>query len=473
MSAGDVTKIGGYALLIVACYAISYATPGDVTRSPGTAFTTMSGNGGKFKAISPKSSIYFTGSSVTILPGTNTVRISGGTGGTIDPAVLDGKYDKIAFTTYSIARQSQYSVARKVFANYTSSVRTNYATGAMLASHNTATASHDSHFVNTSNPHSVTALQTGAESMHGVSTPGNMSWSDATRTLTISGLSYYYIGTLVSSISTTAQITTTTGMWFISFDSTSGLLSASQSAWNLYTQVPVATVWWNGTAGAVINERHSHQRSLPFHAWAHYSVGTRYGSGIDMIAPALNTPSTVSFTSGTVWDEDLQATISAATSVRLWYETAAGVWTWTTSNTLYGATMRYVDTPSYTLTDYSNSQFGVMWVYATPDLSVPIYAMIESRVAPHANIAAARAALPPNLFGTGITPELKLLYRVIFRGDETFTEAADYRNSSVLPAGGTASTTAASVTFAPVAGITATNVQSAIELLINIDGGTW
>lgn len=371
------------------------------------------------------------------------------------------------------------SMLRSVFKNTTTAhqLRTDNphaATAAQVGSPTIAAfANTTGHQNRRDNPHAVTALQTGAESMHGVSTPGSLSWSDATRTLTVTGLSYYFLGTPVTNVSTSVQITNTAGQWFISFDSSSGLLSATQSSWNIFNQVPVATVWWNGSAGAVISERHSHLRSLPFHAWAHNSVGTRYGSGLDMTAPALNTPSTISFTSGTIWDEDLQATIGAATSCRLWTETAAGAWTWENSTTLYGIAMSYVDTPSYTLTAYTAAQYGVMWVYATPDIRVPIYVFRESRLDPYATLALARASTPPSLSGVGLTPELKLLYRVIFRGDETFTESSDYRNSSVLPAGGTASTTAASVTFAPVTGITATNVQSAIESLINIDGGVW
>lgn len=371
------------------------------------------------------------------------------------------------FNAHVTAQQSQYSAARQAFRLYSTNraaeenadLKLTY--GQFMALNGATTPS-------VSNPIAtmidITATNAGATALHGISTLGTIAWTDTSpdRTLTVSGISYYYKGTLVSNVSDTVQIPATTGLWFLSFDDTTGNLTASHDAWDLYTQIPVATVHWNGTSGAAVNERHG-LRDISFHAMLHYSVGARYGSGMSMIAPALNMPSTVSFGSGSIWDEDLQTVIDPSTSVRVWHETAAGVWTWATSNSLYGTTMRYVDTPSYTLTDYTNSQFGVMWVYATPDLSVPIYVIIESRVDPYANIAAARAALPPNLFGTGITPELKLLYRVIFRGDETFTEYTDYRNSSVLPAGGTASSTAASVSFAPYSGMTATNVQTAIE----------
>jgi len=41
-----------------------------------------------------------------------------------------------------------------------------------------------------------------------------------------------------------------TGLWYIYYDA-SGVLGASQSIWNLSTQVPVATILWSGGAGTI------------------------------------------------------------------------------------------------------------------------------------------------------------------------------------------------------------------------------
>lgn len=312
----------------------------------------------------------------------------------------------------------------------------------------------------------LTATEVGSDYLHGVSVTGTLSWVNATRTITVTGLQYYYKGTQVTVASASIQIANTVGLWFISFNSIDGTLSAVRNTpWDLNEVVTVATIHWNGTLGATTNEQHGHRRDIGWHKWAHLTIGVRYGSGLDMIAPALNTPSTISFTGGTIWDEDIAATIQAATQCRLWYETAAGVWNWTVENSLYGAAVSYVDTPSYTLTAITTAQYMVYWVYATPDITIPIYSVMSSVVAPYTTIAQARAAIPPNLAGTGISPEVKLLYKVIFRGDETFNEFTDYRNSSVLPAGGTASTSAASVTSVASGRVTATNVQTAIEQL--------
>jgi DNA gyrase/topoisomerase IV subunit A len=42
---------------------------------------------------------------------------------------------------------------------------------------------------------------------------------------------------------------------------------------------PVATVFWNGTAGAVQTETHDELLSIEWHKWAHDTIGTRTSKG--------------------------------------------------------------------------------------------------------------------------------------------------------------------------------------------------
>jgi hypothetical protein len=98
-------------------------------------------------------------------------------------------------------------------------------------------------------------------------------------------------------------------------------------------------------------------------------------------------------------------------------------------------------------------------------------------------VALARAETPPALAGFGLTPEMKLIYRLIYNGDGHFQESADYRTSSSLPSGYIASTTAGAVSFTPSGNIASTTVQAAIEELdadisamtglfeVDVDGG--
>jgi hypothetical protein len=67
--------------------------------------------------------------------------------------------------------------------------------------------------------------------------------------------------------------------------------------------------------------------------------------------------------------------------------------------------------------------------------------------------------------GLGLSPEIVLLYRFIYRGNGDFQEYSDYRLSSSLPGGGSTSTTASAVTFVPYGNIASTNVQAALQEL--------
>jgi len=103
-------------------------------------------------------------------------------------------------------------------------------------------------------------------------------------------------------------------------------------------------------------------------------------------------------------------------------------------------------------------------VYATGDVDRPIYIIPTHAASEHNTVAIARTEPVPTLNGLNrdLTPEMSLIYRFIFKGDGAFMEAADYRMSSPLPAGGVAATSADSVSFTPTGDIAATNVQAAI-----------
>ena len=150
------------------------------------------------------------------------------------------------------------------------------------------------------------------------------------------------------------------------------------------------------------------------------------------------------------------------------YKVSASVYTYVDTSLPYAgasADPKYLDTDTYTLTSAGDSTYLNMWVYAVPDISRPIYIIPTHASTTYNTISTARSETPPNLGGLNLSPEMKLIYRFTYRGDGQFQEFADYRNSSALPAGGTASTTAAAVSFTPSGDIVATTVQTAIEEL--------
>lgn len=269
--------------------------------------------------------------------------------------------------------------------------------------------------------------------------------------------------------------TLSVGLWFIwvEISGCAAVLNASKSVWSILNTAvtPVATVYWNGAAGALCDERHGANRNLAMHAYLHLTVGARVQNdgSFAQTRPSTANDSTLQLVAGSLWDEDIETVITTAQGklCRLWYETASGVWTFAdgTNNGgydrpfLWNSGTSRVQFPesdnSYTMADGSNSNYIPVWVYASNDTTRPIYIITPSLTAGYTTIANARNATAPVV---PFAAEVKLLYRWIYRGDGEYQEAADYRTSSSLP-------TAASVSFAPSGTIEATNVQAAVEEL--------
>lgn len=270
--------------------------------------------------------------------------------------------------------------------------------------------------------------------------------------------------------------------YIVAQDDGAGALELAElpGAWSITetSYTPVAYVYWQGGGGAVMDERHGHSRNLEQHAYLHHTVGARIQNdgSFAQTRPTTANDGHIELVAGSLWDEDIENEITTAQGklVRNWYETASGVWTWGNGadNTGYDrpyiwnsgtSLLRYPSTASaYALTDCASNRFIAVWVYASNDVDRPIYVVTPALAATYTTVANARAALAPVL---PFAPELKLLYRWIYRGDGEYQEAADYRTASSLPSGGVSAPVAASVTFSPAGRIAATNVQAAIEEL--------
>jgi hypothetical protein len=282
---------------------------------------------------------------------------------------------------------------------------------------------------------------------------------------------YWYKGARVLIPETTIDfdevVELSEGIWYVYFEDASGVPVASQTPWDLLEHVPICTVFWNGSGAAIGDERHGYRRDLQWHAWAHMTVGTRYQSGLEITAPSTGSYSTIDFSAGTLWDEDIQLTIAQQTNCRIFYLTDASTYTWEASTRAHlwsGSAIQYIDTDTYAKTALSGGQRINTWIYGSNDTAYPLYVVVEARSAPHSTTAQAREITPPDLAALGLTPELKLLYRCIW-GATSLEEVTDYRNAASLPAGGSSQTAATNVTFAPAGNIAATNVQAALEEL--------
>ena len=327
-------------------------------------------------------------------------------------------------------------------------------------------------------------------------TDSTLTWTNTTpdRTLTITGTyNYYYQGTKVSiSTSKAVQLTNTPGLWWIYFSDNTGTLAATQGFPALESTVLVCTVWWNGTAGHIYEERHGYNRNLSWHAWAHSSIGCRYQSGLAFtFTPA--TP-TIAFAlgGGTLWDEDIQFSVPASSAYlptpntcRVFYQTGASTFTnvsapstlpylWNSGT----SRVRFVNSAnSYALTDCTANNYVNVWMYGTMSKGIlssgngtncMIVVETIGGASGYSSATNARAISPPDISGMGLNPEIKLLYRVVVKGDgtvQTSVAADDYRNIAYGVAGGISSISAASVTFSPYGNISSTNVQAAVQEL--------
>ena len=322
-------------------------------------------------------------------------------------------------------------------------------------------------------------------------TSSTLTWTNTSpdRTMTITGTYvYWYQGNQITvSTSKAVQITNTTGLWYIYFNS-SGVLTASQTFPGYEVAVTVCYVMWNGTAGIVVDERHGYQRNRQWHTWAHNTIGCRYQAGIAVTASGVGAAATFSSTSGDIWDEDIDFTLPAssafttANACRIIYQIAAsGVdsYTFVTAPTTIPflwntgtSRVRYVNAAGpYALDDINTNKYVNVWVYATPDINQPIYMMVETiatATTGYNSAAAARLVASPTLSLVGLFPEMRFLYRLVIKGNGTVQamEAEDdYRATTPIPAGGSPATSAGAVTFAPAGDIVATNVQTAIQEL--------
>lgn len=319
-----------------------------------------------------------------------------------------------------------------------------------------------------------------ARSYHGIEAFGSLSFDPSTHVLTVAsgsntywwkGLRYYTASAITCDLDSYVTLTTNT-LYYVYFDDASGTLKAGTTLWDLRQKIPVATVYWNGSLGAVVPELHGHDRGIGWHINAHLTIGCRYYNGLDLVKPTTSLDSSLEVSPGILFDEDNMITIDPAkTNCRIWYLVSSGKYTFVNSDLPYAGSSgspSYLNTDTYTLTTVNGSKFVCMWVYGSGDSERPIYIFPSAGTSEHLTIASARAETPPVLAGLEMNPELYLLYRLIYQGNGEFQEKADYRKSSSLPSGSLASIAAGSVSFIPYDDITGTNVQNAVQQTVDL-----
>jgi len=266
-----------------------------------------------------------------------------------------------------------------------------------------------------------------------------LSWDDGTYTLTITGSHDIYINGVKSTKSTgSIQIADTTGIHWVYYD-VAGTLSESTARPDFSLPL-MAVVYWNTTVGfdkgLAGEERHGIVMDWATHEYLHYTVGSRYESGLT--GTFDNT--TLTITTGKWHDEDIEYEPAQQTTCNVLYKNGSAAWEWDAGTTVYyklnGTALRYNN--GNNLADCAPNRYMAMWIFATNDISVPIIALMGQRE--DTTIADARAnnTYESLSFDTLPFEEMKLLYRVILRSTgspPTYTETQDFRVVSNLPAG--------------------------------------
>ena len=312
--------------------------------------------------------------------------------------------------------------------------------------------------------HPTTAISNGDGSLYdvGVDTHQNngfVSRTDnavtvATRTFTVAptgaSFAYYNYGQkVIKTGGTTCQTTcpATIGLHYIYFDNT-GQLQNSMTPWDFVDgQVFTALGYWNGSAMARFEERHSAGRDVRNHRYLHLTRGTSYESGFAQTYPSVAQPGRTQVELGIIHDEDIRLSISQQKLLRHWYQTAGAAWVWANGVDNSGYDRPYIwnagtsriqypkSNSGYALTDVAAAKYICLWVYANNDMDRPLAVVTPSLTGGYTTVAQARAETKPNV--GAIAPEFKLIYRWIYKGDGTYVEASDYRSVDPLPGGGT------------------------------------
>jgi hypothetical protein len=283
---------------------------------------------------------------------------------------------------------------------------------------------------------------------------------------------------VTKSAAETLVITNTVGPHFIYYTA-GGVLSESPS-FPGFSSIFVALIYWDGAKSlGLADERHQVTMDYATHGYLHNTVGTRYQTGFTLQQLTINTSGVVdtdaqvSLDAGTIWDEDIQISITRAAAPTLpfqqelgltttvagkfpiYYRTgASGTWTkdpatnfpvrsW---NGVAGQRIGYNrnNVGTWSVADPgTNGNYVAAWIVATDSTVEPVIAIMGQRFDTTQTNAQNNNIWDTLSFGTLPFQEMKVLFRLIYRTDATFTNAPrayvvgvqDLRNVSNLPSG--------------------------------------
>ena len=347
-------------------------------------------------------------------------------------------------------------------------------------------------------------------------TSSTLTFDPTARWFTISPISSFDIysngNKFTKSAPEAIQISTTTGMHYVTYNS-AGSLVESTSPW-AFSEVQVATIYWNNSTGSHLfgDERHGFIQ-WQMHEYMHNSIGTRYANGFSATttvlsggSPTDDRNSTITYTGGDLYDEDLKINIVNAASPSVAFEQKLGTSNLTPANSakipmLYrlGATGDWTTgelsgysflagstgtcpywnqfvTGAWQQTAAVNGDRIAYFVYATNNPEKPIIGVMGQRI--DSSLANAQNNNTPDNLALGTLPasEMKLLHRVIYQCNTAWTNAT-YRTANVGTTDYRAVTPVATANFIPTShgsltGLTLSNQHPATSIYTDTTGWT-
>lgn len=250
------------------------------------------------------------------------------------------------------------------------------------------------------------------------------------------------------------QISTTSGVHYIYFDSSGNIQETTTFSPSLFTDNAMcAIVYWNNTnstAPYVADERHGMQMDGASQVYLHTVFGTRYLTGLALqgFDPDNNTPTNASaqFTSdsGTIRDEDILHTLSAQTQIPIFYKSGT-LWRKKAADAypiIYNGTAGYTGTRvpynqlvagSWQLTEVTDGNYVMVHFFATNDINSGVIGILG--INQYANAPQARAAADSEISSLSALPfaEFTAIGTVIFQTQTSYTNTPKARVVSSNP----------------------------------------
>jgi hypothetical protein len=293
-----------------------------------------------------------------------------------------------------------------------------------------------------------------------------ISFNDSTRTFTIqpSGSSYdvYIEGVkFTKTAPETVVIGSGTALNYLHFDVATKQLHNKTTEFNFDIDVPIAYIHWNADINQSTffgEERHGIRMDSSTHKWIHNTFGMQYINGLSIGNYILlgngssNSHAQISISDGTLYQEDIIINIADSDNgveftqqlspiayIPTYYHSGStGQWvrgSGTPYPVKYDATRAQYNLLSggtWTTPNVPNNHFFAMWIVATNDINDPILAIVGQKEHGSLNSAENNNNWSDLNLANIPASEIKPLYRLIFRTNNSYTNTPKSSLQSIL-----------------------------------------